>query len=176
MFLTGDKNIDSDILNRLSDQDLVNACQVNKKADSICTDDSFWLNRILVKFPYLSLDLLHKYKQSRSINSSYWDIFTNMFKPLRSWANYYIQDLSKITEENANQMLLKGVINNRLDIVMIAVNKGADVNNTQALLIAENKKYSDIEDYLISQGANTEYKTYANIVKYMIVNPGIEYI
>jgi len=176
MFLTGDKNIDSDILNRLSDKDLVNACQVNKKADNVCQDDTFWLNRILTKFPYVYPDLLQRYKKDSRVGSSYWTLFLDKFRAPRTWANYYIHDLSKITEENANQMLLTGVINNRLDIVIIAVNKGADVNNNQALLIAENRGYSDIEDYLISQGANTEYKNFANIIKYMILNPGIENI
>ena len=51
-----------ELLNNLEDEDLVNACQTNKAADEICTDQTFWLQRILTKFPYIPLDVLKKYK------------------------------------------------------------------------------------------------------------------
>ena len=49
--LSGIKDVDMIILNKLEDVDLIQACQVNKKADEICNDQAFWLNRILTKFP-----------------------------------------------------------------------------------------------------------------------------
>ena len=79
--LTGDMNIDMKILNELPDIDLINACRVNKKADEICTDQNFWLNRILVKFPGVPLEVLKEAKGDRT------------------WSQYYIEDL-RMNETN----------------------------------------------------------------------------
>ena len=76
--LTGVKDLDFKILGELEDKDLVSYCQTNKQADEICKDQGFWLNRILLKFPYLSWEILNKYKGDRS------------------WSEYYINDLRDI--------------------------------------------------------------------------------
>ena len=44
--LTGNKDVDRKILNELEDKDLVNACQINKKAHTLCNDQVFWMNRV----------------------------------------------------------------------------------------------------------------------------------
>ena len=77
MLLTGVRDLDMKILNELEDVDLVKMCQMNRAAKTICTDQNFWLNRILTKFPYLSLDILNKYKGDRT------------------WSEYYIEDLRR---------------------------------------------------------------------------------
>ena len=60
--LTGVKDLDFKILNKLEDQDLVSVCKTNKQANKLCDDQNFWLQRIMIKFPYLSLSILKKYK------------------------------------------------------------------------------------------------------------------
>jgi hypothetical protein len=46
MAFTGIKDTDFLILNQLSDYELGKVCQVNKYAEKLCKDDTFWLNRI----------------------------------------------------------------------------------------------------------------------------------
>lgn len=59
--LTGNKNVDLLILNQLEDKDLISVCQTNTIAHTLCQDEGFWLNRIIVKFG-ISLDILKLYK------------------------------------------------------------------------------------------------------------------
>ena len=58
MLIGGDQNLVFKILNDLDDKSLVNYCKTNKKANKICNDQIFWMNRLLIKFPYIDLDLL----------------------------------------------------------------------------------------------------------------------
>ena len=44
--LTGDKNLNFLILNKLSDYELGKICQVNKYTKDLCDDETFWINRI----------------------------------------------------------------------------------------------------------------------------------
>src|SRR5665648_856485 len=114
--LTGNKNIDTKILNQLEDRDLVNVCQTNKLADQLCKDQTFWLNRILLK-SNIPIEILNKYKDGRT------------------WSEYYIEDLSKITPVNANHTLLIESQYGRLDLVIMALNQGANIhfNNDEAV-------------------------------------------
>ncbi|GAH14293.1 unnamed protein product [marine sediment metagenome] len=58
MLLTGNKDVDFKILSELEDNDLIKMCNINKEAIQLCNNNqNFWLNRIITKFPYLSLDI-----------------------------------------------------------------------------------------------------------------------
>ncbi len=103
--LTGNKDVDRKILNELEDKDLVNLCQTNKKAHTLCNDQVFWMNRVFQKFGYVGGDVLRTNKGTD-----------------RSWSEYYIQDLRKINKDNADKYLMSGSKNNRLDHVIIALN------------------------------------------------------
>ena len=136
--LTGNKDVDFIILNKLDDIDLVNICQVNKQAKTLCNDQDFWLNRIMLKFPYLGLNVLNKHKQERL------------------WNQYYIQDLRKINISNdVNETLVTGAEKGRLDHVMIAITNGADIHVSNDLAVREASKngHTNVVEYLISQGA-----------------------
>ena len=50
--LTGNKDADLLILDKLDDKDLVSFCLVNKDANRLCSIDSFWKNRLLKKYGY----------------------------------------------------------------------------------------------------------------------------
>ncbi len=190
--LTGNKNVDIIILNKLDDKDLVEACQVNKRADVICNDQTFWMDRIVTKFPEVPNDILRKYKGGRT------------------WSEYYINDLRKINK-STKYYLIEGSRIGRLDYVIIALEKGADihhkddwalrnasyngrldvikyliskraninVNNDEPLRDAASKGYLDIVKYLVSQGANIHANNdhslvwastlgYLEIVKYLV--------
>lgn len=160
--LTGDRNLDSVVLNKLDDIDLVNVCQTNKLANILCNDQTFWLHRIRTKFPYLGLDLLRKYKNKLRL----------------SWSQYYITELRTITERNAQYMLTKASSTSRLDLVMISVNKGADVRKNSGIGISLGSAYGELEmvKYLHEHGADIDshhlkeakLNNHMDIVNYLI--------
>ena len=162
MSLTGIKDLDVIILNKLEDKDLVNICQINKKADEICKDQGFWLNRILTKFPNLTLDILNKYKGNRS------------------WSDYYIYDLRSVGSrfgKNMNQEVLEAARNGRLDHVIILSNQGARDNNT--ITIAAANGHLNVLKYVVEKGAYIHFNEeaglryaskngYLDVVKYLV--------
>lgn len=174
--LTGMKYLDYKILNELDDKDLVNACQTYKAADKICADQNFWLHRIQIKFPYLSYEMLNRYRENRK------------------WSDYYIE-LIKINHENMNDYLLEGSKNNRMDYVLVALKQGADPDmsepnfNTTALIFASLKNNLDIVKILVENGADVNEKDdmrvtplyvaaeqgNLDIVKYLIEHNAIPY-
>ena len=137
--LTGVKDLDIIILNKLEDQDLVSVCKTNKQANKLCDDQNFWLNRIMIKFPYLGLDILKKYKRGRS------------------WSQYYIKDLRTITPSNAETKLENASLRGRLDQVIIAINYGAGINAYTygySLRAASSNGHLEVVKYLVEQGAD----------------------
>ena len=105
MLLTGVKDLNFRILNELDDIDLVNICQTNKAADKICTDQKFWLNRIMIKFPYLS-NIINKYKGDRT------------------WSEYYIDDLIKVNPYDPYALNVAKTTNRDDHVMIIYTTKG----------------------------------------------------
>lgn len=48
--LTGIKDVDYLILDKMRDKDLANFCQVNKYAEKLCSNEIFWKNRFIQKY------------------------------------------------------------------------------------------------------------------------------
>lgn len=69
--LTGNKDVDYEILNSLNDKDLASYCSTKKEARKVCQDEQFWINRI-IKY-YGKETLLGKGKA----NLSYRDYYTS---------------------------------------------------------------------------------------------------
>ena len=136
--LTGNKDVDRKILNELEDKDLVNVCQTNKKANSLCNDQVFWMNRVFQRFGYVGGDILRNNKMDRT------------------WSEYYIKDLRKINKTNANKYLDYGSRDGRFDHVIIALKIGSDIHKKSdyGLRIASWNGHLEIVKYLISQGAD----------------------
>ena len=74
-FLTGIKDADILILNKLNDEDLFNVCLTNQYTAKLCRDESFWRNRYIQKFGEDKI----KYKPQD-----------------RSWRNQYLKVISDI--------------------------------------------------------------------------------
>src|SRR5581483_204211 len=55
--LSGNKDTDLQILQNLNDTDFPTICKVNKYIHSLCENESFWLNRFLLKTKYTRMDL-----------------------------------------------------------------------------------------------------------------------
>ena len=137
--LTGIRDLDYKILNKLGDKDLVNICLVNKEASKLCDDQIFWLNRILTKFPKVPSEVFIKNKDGRS------------------WSEYYIKDLRKTNLKNPNEVLSDGAEKGREDWVMIALSEGADVHavNDYALRYAASfNGHTETVKVLLEAGAD----------------------
>ncbi len=139
--LTGNKDVDRKILNELEDEDLVNVCQTNKKVQSLCNDQVFWMNRVFLRFGYVGGDILRKNKKDRS------------------WSEYYIKDLRKINSTNADNKLMKGSRNGKLDHVIISLKNGANIHarNDYALRYSSENGHIEVVKYLVElkpDGAN----------------------
>ncbi len=136
--LSGNKDVDRKILNNLEDEDLVNVCQTNKKAQSLCNDQVFWMNRVFLKFGYVGGDILRKHKNNRT------------------WSEYYIKDLRKINPTNAQEYLISGSKSGKLDHVIISLSNGANIHakNDYALIEASYHGQIEVVKYLVSNGAD----------------------
>ncbi len=138
MKFTGVKDTDRIILNKLNDKDLLSICSTNKSWRNFCnTDQTFWMNRIYNKFPYLSSDIINKYRNDKT------------------WSEYYI-DLRRINKNHKQQRLYDASKNGRLDLVMIALNEGANIHadDDWALGLAAYYDQLDVVKYLVEKGAN----------------------
>ncbi len=162
--LTGNKDVDRMILNKLEDVDLVKACQVNKKAELLCNDQVFWMNRVFDKFGYVGGDILRANKGGD-----------------QSWSEYYINDLRKINKDTADIYLVNGSSKGRFDMVMIALKNGADVDSMsgQAPRLAAKHGHLDILKYLVQKGADINLHRdqvilsailggYLDVIKYLV--------
>lgn len=161
---SGNKNVDTKIINQLDDKELQIVCQMNKYVNSICKDDNFWMNRFVNRFgEYLG--------NSQEIKETY---LGNM-----TWEEYYkfiVQNLNKGNLE----MLLKGISAPAFDILFeiqryntglleryIEENDLSKVmelvENTDPILlnIDDGLFEADVEiaKYLISQGAMPDEET-----------------
>ena len=61
--LTGNKDVDFMILQKLTDVELGKVCKVNKYVNKLCEDSDFWLNRIVLTFPYLNNNDVIEFKK-----------------------------------------------------------------------------------------------------------------
>jgi len=136
-FLTRNRDTVFYILSRLDDADLANVFQTNKQAYKYFKDQKFWLNRILTKFPYLSLTIM------------------NLYKGNISWSDYYIHDLRLINPTNSDTYLFNGCKKGRLDLVMVAINnRNVTDDNCYYLYTAVEGGNLEVVKYLVSQGAD----------------------
>ena len=162
--LTGNKDVDRKILNELEDEDLVNVCQTNKKAQSLCNDQVFWMNRVFLRFGHVGGDVLRANKGTD-----------------RTWSEYYIKDLRKINPTNATYKLIVGSEKGRFDQVIISLNLGANIHgkNDKALIRASENGHLGIVKYLVGHGANihgnndaalrySSYNGHIEVVKYLV--------
>ncbi len=166
MKLTGNKDVDIKILNNLEDKDLVKFCLVDKKANILCNDQVFWMNRVFLKFGYVGGDILRANKGTD-----------------RSWSEYYIKDLRKINSTNAQKYLVDGSENGKLDQVIISLNIGANIHtyNDEALRLASQNGHLDVVKYLVKNGSDinayfdgalrlASQNGHLDVVKYLVEN------
>jgi len=132
--LSQNRDVNIDILNRLDDESLVKICQLSEDADEICMREDFWKRRVFTKFSYIPIEILREGKGDQN------------------WSSYYINDLIKVHPSHVIGYAGDG----RLDLVMIAVDQGANVHEYHelALGLASGEGHLEVVKYLVSQGAD----------------------
>ena len=126
VILTGNKLADYQILNYLSDEELVNLCEIIEDSNvyKYCNSESYWRNRTEYKFPYLSYETMNKYRGDRL------------------WSEYYIKDLREGTKAiNLPLAASKG----RRDLIYVAIKNGVDYIPVNDYVIAAAVEPGDIE-------------------------------
>ena len=160
---TSIRDLDFKILLQLDDNSLVNYCVTDKKANDLCQDERFWEKLVISRFFYIDSKILNRYRG------------------YRSWSNYYIRDLRKVNTAVGSDLeiyLIYGVINGRLDHVMIAIHNGADVESNDGYPIIGAIQIHNFEmfKYLVEHGATIDNGVFTvalrhkdfEIVKYIV--------
>ena len=138
--LTGNRDVDMEIMQQLDDRDLINLCLIDQNSRNICNTEMFWMNRVLRKisdsvlrkFPDLDLEIAKLYKGDRT------------------WKDYYIKDLRRVTGDD--MMLIQNSERGRLDRVIIGIKKGADIHvrYEEPLRRADIKGHVDVVAYIVT--------------------------
>jgi ankyrin repeat protein len=120
--------------------DLLKFCSTNKRINNIlCRQDNIWLYKIKQLSPSLGVEVINKYRNDRSLK------------------DYYIQDIYS-NSNNPNKLLLNSSINGRLDLVILALDLGADIQarNNQAVRLASHNGHLEVVKYLVEHGADIQ--------------------
>ena len=144
-------------------EDLLNLCNSSNRINRlVCQKDDIWLYKIKQEFPYLTQEILNRYKNTRS------------------WREYYIQDLEPTTNDNSNDVLIKSSRNGRLDLVIIALNLGADINRYNLpITLSSLYGHLDVVKYLVECGIDVSdpefeglteasFSGHLDVVKYLV--------
>lgn len=105
---TGYPTTDLLILNELSDNDLINVCKVNKYINSVCNNESFWLNRIIDRYSGVL-------GTASMIKNKY-------MPPNTTWKQYYLW-LTALLEGNERTLLSMMIIHDREDLLKLYPNR-----------------------------------------------------
>ncbi|GAH73688.1 unnamed protein product, partial [marine sediment metagenome] len=138
--LSGNLDVDKQILAQLNDRDLVNICKSNKYLNSICQSNDFWRIRSLI----LIKDTI-PYKTEKSLTFTEKSLtFTE-----KSWKQHYIDFSIKITENE----LIKNAKNGKINVIRYLIDKKIDpsANNNEAIILASKYGRLNVVKYLMSQ-------------------------
>ena len=129
---TKNKNVDMKILNELNDRDLLSVCKSNKYADSLCSGETLWMNRILKKYGrYLGTapEIKNKYMKDSS------------------WKQYYIWLSNAVHSKDLQETFKNAVKEGRVDIVKILLTDSSvdpSVDDNWYLRLATNEEIAHL--------------------------------
>ena len=151
------KDLNFLILHKLDDCSITLISRVNQFYQNLYKNETFWMNRILTKFPEIPIEVLRKYRNDMS-----WFAYYSELNPSYSYLKNYLANSAS-----------KG----RLDKVMSALALGADVNmyNDLPLRWSADNGHLEVIKYLVSQGGNVGYdaisfarkRGYTEVVEYL---------
>ena len=118
--LSGIKDVDIKIINQLNDHELGKVCQVNKYVNSLCKDETFWMNRTIDKFNLREKDSSYSwrdfyinlvmYKNTPGKGIMELSLEDGNFNDNKIWKNkYLIVYLEKLVSENTRKGFLSQI-------------------------------------------------------------------
>ncbi len=173
-FLTGNKDVDRTILEKLSDRDILNACKTDKYTKEKVCDETFFRNLVYNRYP--GTIKYKDYVKQRDWKNFYLSIIYYIDKLEKEYNFNYIEERKKEKNlsaeleylsrksipkyikynENLNFVLKNATKNPNLPVVKYLVERGADIHydNEYALRWAIGNGDLDIVKYLNEQGAD----------------------
>ena len=155
--MLGLKELDILVLENLDDKDLVSYCKTNKAANRVCQDQSFWYNRLRLKFPQIDLEIMAEVK-----SGNWSDIYIQMVQFVRSISQN--KDIRRNKDEiisfrNKEEALVRASQYGHLDIVKYLVEEGAYIHAWEdySLIMAGENGHLEVVKYLVEKGANIGY-------------------
>ena len=126
--LSGNKDVDLLILDKLDDKSLINFCFVNQNANHLCQIDSFWRNRLIKKYGQESLE----YKSG-------------------TWKQFYLSIL-KYWNDDMDTAMRNAARGGHQELVDFFISKGANDWN-YGMYGAAQGGHKDLVIFFISKGA-----------------------
>lgn len=113
--LSGNKDADLLILQKLTDYELAQVCQVNKKVQNLCENEIFWITRTINKFPFLNYSDVIRMKEYLGFDHS-----KKLYKylisfPVKDYEEVVTTDRNYIISLFKDEKLLNDVINELID-------------------------------------------------------------
>lgn len=154
--LTGNKDVDREILKHLNDTDLLKVCHLNKNLWSKVCDDDFLRRRLTGKYPGIE-----KYRKE---GESWKDFFLKAmfyigkmreeFKFEYTFGDFKKQYYLLKDSSDVHDLLFESAKEGELPLVIRALRQGASVKYQAALNVAVRNGHLDIVKYLDEKGAD----------------------
>ena len=165
-FLTGNKDVDNLILEQLEDKELLQICLVDKYANHLCNNDSFWKKRFIDKYGKANL----KYNSS----NTHWKKF---YLSILSFPNLSYSNLTeeeKIMMPDVNRFLKakhntnnSNNSNNDMDFIIVNLPEGFVVNHERWSNKRFEHDFRTFKLFWTSPGNKSYYG--GNLLKYKFV-------
>jgi ankyrin repeat protein len=120
--------------------DLLKFCRTNKRINNVlCRHDNIWLYKIKQLSPTLNIEVINKHRKDRNLK------------------DYYIQDIYP-KSNNPNKLLSNSSRDGRLDLVILALDLGANIQADYNVAVREASENGHLEvvKYLVEHGADIQ--------------------
>ena len=198
--LTGIKDLDREILNKMSDRDFLQMCILNRTYyENVCSDDYFRIrteNGYPETIPYKDYVNKNEGKRKRSWKNHYLNIvkyidllerkYEYIYKKLdKSPELLYLsrQLVPSYEEYTKNEGLLYSARDGHLSVVKYLIEMGANIHdgNDYAIRMASENGHLSVVEYLVEHGANVNEldsdalnmassNGYLSVVEYLVEN------
>ena len=148
--------------------EILSLCRSSQRFNNIiCLNQLFWMKKIANDFP-----IFRSTKMYQNIPMKY------KLNKVFDYKSYYKYIITKLRNENYNQLLIDSSKNDDMILVKLSLEKGADihVNNNEPLKVAGKNGHFNIIKFLVENGANVQddvlgsaiWRGNLDIVKYLV--------
>ena len=166
--LTGVRDLDREILNKLSEKDLLNMCVLNKTYSEKVCDETYFRLRTLARFPetvpYKDYTHTKNWKNHYFTNVKYIELLKSKFQYIYKRKDkspellYLARLLTPKFSYSKNLALIRGSFYGKLEIIKYLFEDGANIdsNESEALRWASSTGYLETVKYLVENGADIQ--------------------